>query len=84
MFSFQICIYDVKKGLCNHKVKTIRSSPGKGQHLGTLMPLATDKFSVKLWDISTKKVVQTLKGDEEHNVSTNLVKLKTHLLFRLE
>jgi hypothetical protein len=68
MYLFQICIYDMAKGECNHKVKTIRSSPGKGQHLGALMPLATDKFSVKLWDISTKKVVQELKGGEEHEV----------------
>ncbi len=56
----RICIHNLTTGRCYHTVKTVQASPGKGQHLGNIFPLAYDKFSVKLWDISTRKVVRDL------------------------
>ena len=57
-----------------------RACPGKGQHFGNLVPLASDRFSVKIWDIATKKVVTTLTGQDNHvvlNHSVNFVPLVT-------
>jgi hypothetical protein len=63
----------MSKDICNHKVKTIRASPGKGQHFGNIIPLAFDKFSIKLWDISTGQIVQTLTGPDDHDVSWHYI-----------
>ena len=67
----QLCIYDLNEDKCCHSVKTIKACPGKGQNLGKLIPLAYDKFSVKVWDIETKKEVHNLTGPDDHQVTKN-------------
>ena len=65
----QLCVFDLSQDKCDHTIKTIRACPGKGQNFGNLIPLASDKFTAKIWDMETKKVVRALTGPDEHQVA---------------